>query len=342
MPELAEFLNKYDTIIFDMDGVITSEENYWNSAALTVYEVFNSIDYWGKNKIDVNVIMDNYRDMRKYLFSDDKLIALLKNKGVNSNWDLTYVVMCISIILNTPYPDKIYEYACGLGENILNEYDMLAKKTAECMHKPTDYCERNGEMWCIAYKCFQEWFLGDKLFYDVYSTRTKKSGKPGLVYNEEPIIPLKKLQQIFAALHKSGKRLCMGTGRPSAEILPPLEKWGIIQYMSRESLINYDHVIEAENRFSGQHFTKPHPYMFLKAMLGEDYSDKKIIDKVYPHEQIKRTLIVGDAGADMFAAKAMGADFCAVLTGIQGHNARDFFEQQNAQYILNSIENFLI
>ena len=268
MLELAEFLNKYDTIIFDMDGVITSEENYWNSAALTVYEVFNSIDYWGKNKIDINFIMDNYRDMRKYLFSDDKLIALLKNKGVNSNWDLTYVVMCISIILCTPYPDKIYEYACGLGDNILNEYDVLAKKTAECMHKPTNYCERNGEMWRIAYKCFQEWFLGDKLFYDVYNTHPKKSGKPGLVYNEEPIIPLKKLQQIFAALHKSGKRLCMGTGRPSAEILPPLEKWEIKQYMSEKSLINYDHVVKAESKIFRTAFYKAASVYVLKSNAG--------------------------------------------------------------------------
>ena len=42
------------------------------------------------------------------------------------------------------------------------------------------------------------------------------------------------------------------------------------------------------------------------------------------------------------AAKAMGADFCAVLTGIQGQSARGFFEEQKAEYILNSIEDFLI
>lgn len=342
MSKLADFIKKYDTVIFDMDGVITSEENYWNSSALTVYELFNSADYWGGNKIDVNYIMDNYRDMRKYLFKNDSLISLLKNKGVNSNWDLTYVVMCISIILNTPNPDEIYEYAYTLGDNILGEYDSLAIKTAEKLNKPLEYCKRNGDMWQLAFNCFQEWFLGDTLYKKIYGKYPKKQGKTGLVYNEEPIIELEKLQDIFYMLHKNNIRVCMGTGRPSAEIIPPLEKWGIKQYMSQDSLINYDHVVNAERSFAGQHFTKPHPYMFLKAMLGENYSDKQIINNDFPHELIKKTLVVGDAGADIFAAQAMGADFCAVLTGIQGQKARAFFEGQKAQYILNSIEDFLV
>ena len=40
--KLAKFLDKYDTVIFDMDGVITSEQNYWNCAALTVWEYLNT------------------------------------------------------------------------------------------------------------------------------------------------------------------------------------------------------------------------------------------------------------------------------------------------------------
>ncbi len=342
MSDLAGFLDKYDTVIFDMDGVVTSEENYWNSAALTVYEVFNSVDYWGKNKIDVKFIMDNCIDMRKYLFNDDKLIALLKDKGVNSNWDLTYVVMCISIILCTPFPSEIYKYACGLSDNILNDYDMLAKKAAAAINKPVEFCARNGEMWYIAHYCFQEWFLGDILFYKVYGRYPRKIGKRGLVHNEEPIIPKESLKKIFSEMHKCGKRICMGTGRPSAEILPPLEKWGVKKYMASDGLITYDNVVNVESQYEGHHFTKPHPYMFLKAMLGESYPDEKIINYDYPADKVKRTLIVGDAGADIFAARKMGADFCAVLTGVQGQNARAFFEEQNSEYILNSIEDFLL
>ena len=57
---------------------------------------------------------------------------------------------------------------------------------------------------------------------------------------------------------------------------------------------------------------------------------------------VNKTLVVGDAGADMLAAKAMGADFCAVLTGVSGKAARGYFEAAESEYILDSLENFLV
>ena len=77
-------------------------------------------------------------------------------------------------------------------------------------------------------------------------------------------------------------------------------------------------------------------------MLGEEYPDKLIADGDYDKSQISRTLVVGDAGADILAAKAMGADFCAVLTGVSGTAARDYFEELNSEYILNSLADFLV
>lgn len=344
MLRLVDFLDNYDTIIFDMDGVVTSEENYWNCAALAVYEIFNSSDYWGKNKININKIMDEYVDMRKYLFKNDTLIELLKNKGVNSNWDLAYIIICIALILRTPYPDEIYAYAESLNGNIMDIYDKLAKTTAESIGEPVSYCERNGYIWQMATMCFQEWFLGDNIYFSTYREFPKKVGKPGLVHNEEPLVAVEKLQTLFSALYKANKRVCIGTGRPSGEILPPLEKWGIKKYMAEDGLITYDYVVRAEEKLNNNsvHLTKPHPYMFLKAMLGEKFDDLDIINKKYPIDKLSRTLVVGDAGADIFAAKEMGADFCAVLTGLQGQKARAFFEENNAEYILNSIEDFLV
>ena len=65
------------------------------------------------------------------------------------------------------------------------------------------------------------------------------------------------------------------------------------------------------------------------------------MDGDYDSELIKSTLVVGDAGADILAAKAMGADFCAVLTGVSGEKARKYFEEQNAEYILSSVINMM-
>ncbi|MGN0163214.1 MAG: HAD family hydrolase, partial [Candidatus Ornithomonoglobus sp.] len=136
------------------------------------------------------------------------------------------------------------------------------------------------------------------------------------------------------------KRVCMGTGRPSDEILEPLKAWNAIKYFAPDGLCNYDHVVRAE-RETGLTLTKPHPYMFLKALYGTDYDDEKIINGDYDRNKISKTLVVGDAGADILAAQAMGADFCAVLTGVGGQAARGYFEEHNADYILNSAADML-
>ena len=84
-------------VIFDMDGVITSEQNYWNCAALTVWEYLN---YNSGQKINAAECMQNISKIRSRVFSDDELISVLKGKGVNSNWDLGYVTVLIAWICN--------------------------------------------------------------------------------------------------------------------------------------------------------------------------------------------------------------------------------------------------
>ena len=87
---MKEFLDKYDTVIFDMDGVITSEQNYWNSAALTVREYLTSKNYFGAHDICAAEMSGNAVKIRSEVFCDDEIISEFKSRGVNSNWDLGY------------------------------------------------------------------------------------------------------------------------------------------------------------------------------------------------------------------------------------------------------------
>lgn len=333
------FLDKYDTVIFDMDGVITSEQNYWNSAALTVWEYLNQ--NMGV-EVDSAECMKNLKEIRKSVFCDDALISVLKGKGVNSNWDLGYVTVLISWIVygRNKIGDffRVLEYAGGLPENILDVYDMLAEKAAEKTGFDRDWLKRNGLMWQTMHMIFQGWFLGDELAA-AHNMPTLRRGKPGLLYSEKPIIPIENLRNLLRELSEI-KRVCIGTGRPGAEIIEPLNSWNVMKYFTPDGICHYDYVIKAENT-TGQTLTKPHPYMFLKALYGTDYNDNKIINGDYDKSKISRTLVVGDAGADMFAAQAMGADFCAVLTGVSGKEAKGYFEEHNAAYILNSAADLL-
>ncbi len=310
---------RYSTIIFDMDGVMTSEENYWNSAAMTVWETLK-----GEEAIDWPV-----SDIRRRVFCGDKIISVLKNKGVNSNWDLAYVTVCLAKILDTEDFAKICDYAEGFG-NIMDEYSRMAAKMQERFGGDFG---RNSDFWSGLQERFQEWFLGDELFFKTYNKKPQRSGKPGLLNEERPIVPKEELLELLERLYKAGIRIGTGTGRPYNEIYYPLKSWGALEYFDRDSFITYNDVQSAENRL-GENLTKPHPYMFIKSRMGKGFPDERAAKEEFSFPD---TLVVGDAGADMLAAKAMGADFAAVLTGVGGSRAEQFFRENGAEYILEDV-----
>lgn len=330
---MKSFLEKYDTIIFDLDGVLTSEQAYWDSAALTVFEFLNSKRYLGKDTISACDLP--VKEIRSEVFCNDELITFFKGIGVNSNWDLGYVTVLIALILDTRDFNKVHEYAKTLSANILDEYERLAEQAAYKTGLDFEYTKRSGKLWTDMQNCFQEWYLGDKLFKEQYGREPYAKGKEGLIYNEAPIPDLDILKKLMEELAKS-KRLCTGTGRLFAEMKAPLENWDILKYFAQDGLCNFNHVMTAEKSL-GVTLTKPHPYMFLKALYGTYFGDEKIINGEYDKSKIEKTLVVGDAGADILAAKAMGADFCAVLTGVSGKAARGFFEELKAEYILDCV-----
>ncbi len=353
MERLNDILNKYNTVIFDMDGVITSEQNYWNSAALTVWEYLKCArlvrDIKIKNR-DIKILSGdikytpseleaNVESIRSEVFSKDRLIGILKEKGVNSNWDLGYVTLALAVINDCEDFSMLPEYAEKLGGNILEEYDAIAKALSD-RFGGGDF-SRSSNLWREMQLCFQEWFLGDELYLKTCG-KPKVCGKRGLLHSERPIVSIDKLRTLMRLMYEAGKRICTGTGRPAEEILSPLEDWDIKKYFAPDGLINYSHVTEAEKALGAGALTKPHPYMFLKALFGEGMSDNDIVSGNYDSSAAKRALIVGDAGSDILAAKAMGADFCAVLTGIKGPAGRSYFENLGAEYILSSVEELVI
>lgn len=329
----AEFLNKYDTIIFDMDGVITSEQCYWTASALTVWEYLN----WNRDKkIDTVLYEREAENIRKKVFCNDELITVLKGKGVNSNWDLAYVTVCMALICDVQDDfAPVLEYAKNLGENIIYEYDSLAKETSEKTGFDFNWAKRNALLWQTLQNIFQEWYLGEELFFKQYQAKPLHGSKRGLVFSEMPMFKPETVRELLGELSKS-KRLCVATGRPYEEIYNPLKNWDCLKYFAKNGFITYDDVVNAEKEFN-KTLSKPHPYVFLKALYGSDFGDEKLISGDYDKSKLSSALVVGDAGADILAALAMGADFCAVLTGVSGKQARGYFEETKADYILDSV-----
>ncbi len=308
----------YKKIIFDLDGVITTEQAFWDAAALTTAEF-------------LGFPLAPPRRLRETLFYGDRLIKLVKNRGVNSNWDLVYLAYAFWETDGA----TVYADIAATPERDFALYEVAGRKLAEKTGQPFDKVKRGGALWQEMADSFQEWFLGSETFARVYQ-KPPRGIRRGLWESEEPLVPRKTLLDTLGALQKMGAQLCIATARPLPEGREPLVRWGAFPLFSEAHAITYDYIRTAQETLGVSGLGKPHPYIFLKAYFGKDFPDARIIDGTYPKD-FTDCLIVGDAGADLFAAKAMGADFAAVLTGVSGEAGREFFTENGAKFILPDI-----
>lgn len=308
----------YRKIIFDLDGVITSESVFWDSAALTVAE------FRGEPILSPVELREKY-------FYGDKLIRLVKNRGVNSNWDLVY----LSLAFWERDSRGVYETIAKTDMRAFDLYRMAGEQLSKKMGRPLSEVQRGGPYWQEMADSFQEWFLGSATFSEV-NGKPPRGVRPGLWDNEEPIVGRKRLTDTLVSLKAQGFSLRIGTARPLPEGVAPLKRWGVYGLFDEEGVITYNYIRNAEEACGKTGLGKPHPYIFLKSYFGKDFPDEDILAENY-NKDFADCLIVGDAGADLFAARAMGADFAAVLTGAAGVDAKPFFEENGAKYILRDI-----
>ena len=344
MSKLHSLLDRYDTVLLDMDGVVTSESVYWNAAALTVYELLNSKLYFGDKDIDPVRLTAQALDLRKEIFLDDAVIKMVKSRGVNNNWDLAWLVAGGALVLKTQDYQAIYDWLCTLPDTAAGLYAALSEALCKKAGMTKEEATHPNGFWLTVQYVFQEWFLGSELCPKYWSGKVSQLGKPGLTYGEEPIVDKDKLLTLFSLISQS-KRLGIGTGRPCVEAITPLTRWGAIDYIDKETIITYQDVHKAQNALQktqpGLSLTKPHPYVFLRGVFQNTLSDEDLIFGNYNKNLCRKTLVIGDALCDLFAAKAAGCDFATVLTGIDGESARSYFEAEKADYILHNILDLL-
>lgn len=338
----ADFLNGYEKLIFDMDGVLTSEQNYWNAAALAVYELLCSKHYFGTQQLDFQRVFSQTAQIRDALMYGDKTIALLKNQGINTNWDLAYVLLAgITLLDDERDYSKVYSYFKEQNLNVPMLYEHACELLSR--HYTGIDCTRFGELWTMLQTAFNEWYYGIKYFSVAYNRPVSEPQKPGFMEHEQPLHSIETTKYLLETLNRQGFKLAIGTGRPQMELEVPLKNWGLLQYFEKDACITHNHIIKAQEEQTDSNISlaKPHPFVFLKAAYGVDYSTKRLLEGDYDMEYIKKVLIIGDAGADILAAQNMGADFAAVLTGVSGQATRGYFEKQGANYILNSVNDLI-
>ena len=97
-----------NVIVFDLDGVITSEESYWVTAGLVLHELLYSPRYWnigGAQTYQPPASAEECRRLSQEVLPRPVMLSF-KAHTINSNWDTCYAAVCLCLLdILTQFPD---------------------------------------------------------------------------------------------------------------------------------------------------------------------------------------------------------------------------------------------
>ncbi|WP_062105814.1 HAD family hydrolase [Bacillus niameyensis] len=365
------------TVLFDVDGVLLSEERYFDASALTVWELLSSNNYLGlqPEEYKTNFSDDEIAGIRSRVFENDLVLKFLKSRGLNANWDMIYLTASYQIIRLL---EQIKDKAQDKIENwVTNEIDrdVLLEMSEVFIEKDLsldfnsfriDFAEaesskaglfahldllaqkklgvtktsfgHKGSLWSTCEHISQEWYVGDHHVLKSTGRPSVQTGKQGFLTDEKVLALPEEISELFQALKDSGVVIGIGTGRPELETIEPFQHLDWLRHFDVRNIVTADDVLSAERAYpDSPALSKPHPFTYVMALSSKSKSAKDCIEEKLPIENGKETLIVGDSLADLLAARKMGCTFAAVLTGLSGKDARTEFEEHQADYILDNV-----
>lgn len=280
------------TILFDVDGVMLSEERYFDGSALTVWELLHSPRYLGLrgDAFTPSPDEETIRRVRRTVFADDQVLDFIKSRGINSNWDMVFLTFSYQLIRlceqlkhshaeyvqellrGSIHPDKLRE----LGQLIRPEDTAQLDYAAFCTDfakggaqkaelltylnqiawercgVKTDMFSRNSALWILCQETFQEWYLGDEQVAASIGRETAQPGKKGFLKDEIPIVDPGKLRDVLLKLKAKGITLGIGTGRPTIETHVPLQELQLLDLFDPDRVVTASHVLAAESAYPEQ------------------------------------------------------------------------------------------
>jgi phosphoglycolate phosphatase-like HAD superfamily hydrolase len=364
------------TILFDVDGVLLSEEHYFDASALTVWEMLISSNYLGlaPKKFKTDYSEDEIKDIRESVFENDKVLKFMKSRGLNANWDMIYLSFCHQLIhllsqvketeftkINNWCQAPIDREALVEIGRVLSNYHVevdfslfveeFARSEAtkqELLSYLNELAKEKlgvettiflkGELWSVCEHVSQEWYVGDEHVLTSTGRSSVQTGKKGFLANETTLAPRQDIDQLFQYLNASGFTIGIGTGRPELETIQPFQHLEWLKHFDENQIITADEVLKAEKELpERKSLSKPHPFTYIMGLLGKEASVQECLTMPLPIDNAETVLVVGDSLADLLAARQLGCQFAAVLTGLSGKDARSDFEKHEADYILDTV-----
>ena len=375
---MAIDVNQLKLLIFDLDGVITSEKKYWQTARLTVWEIIA-----GKNYLGISNYFGESGNVSTRLAQvgarviPDSFIYELKSRAVNSNWDLTFFVVCLHLVgilsqfqtdswfdvLNEdcPIEKKLNRLGSLITQSATDDSSLQASSFREIIPNSEfripnlieqfweetrslrgtsvlDYVSLFAEQTLGGnFPCFEPKGELWQLCYGNFQAWYE--GKKGYTLPEdETVLDLSEIDAALQNLYNSGRfTLAIATGRPRNEVIAPMTALGLLQYFDPQRIVTYDDVLEAEARLTANKVKLGKPHPFV------------LFKAVYPNQVELATMqlpngqeiaYIGDAGSDVVAAKRAGCLAIGVLTGFaegEARKSKQKLEDLGCDIILNSI-----
>jgi phosphoglycolate phosphatase-like HAD superfamily hydrolase len=365
-----------NTVLFDVDGVLLSEEHYFDASALTVWEMLISSNYLAlaPEQFKTDYTEAEIKHIRENVFQEDQVLKFMKSRGLNANWDMIYLAFSQQLIhllsqikdneaakidqwLTNPIHYEtlrdigtvLSQYQVELNFNLFVDefsrteatkqelFEYLNALSKEKLGVETSIFQK-GELWSICEHVSQEWYVGDENVLVSTGRPSVQTGKKGFLANETTLAPAQEIAALFQHLTTNGITIGIGTGRPELETIQPFKHLNWLKYFDENRIITADEVSKAEQeKQQPKSLSKPHPFTYIMGLKGKETSAIDCLNIPLPIQKGKEVLVVGDSLADLLAARQLGCQFAAVLTGLSGKDARQSFEQHQADYILDSI-----
>lgn len=251
------------SILFDVDGVFLSEERCFDVSALTVEEMLKSETFLGLDKAIIfeNINDDQTEEVRNRVFQYDHILRQLKSLGLNSNWDMLFVVFSIHFIqilktldtqvvnpflqLKSMSQDDLQYLQTFINNEVEIDYEAplsfikdiesgkasiyAALEQFAKLQLNTDDAsvfKLKGPLWQLSREVYQNWYLGGKLFKEVENKAPINFRKKGFIYDEIILRPVEEVKTLLHDLQEAGYQLAIATGRPKTETIVPFESLG--------------------------------------------------------------------------------------------------------------------
>jgi phosphoglycolate phosphatase-like HAD superfamily hydrolase len=363
-----------NVVVFDLDGVITSEQAYWDTAGLVLHELLYSPRYWnitGANTYVPVVSAQESRQVSRATFPEQVIVGL-KARSVNSNWDTCYVGFCIYLLdLLASLPDcssllplqpwdeqwiarfrsqlATYRGYGAIDTGVFSRLEAPELREATglaLLDRFDEYASailarpisgvfgRYSRSWKFCANLFQEWYLGEELYTRQYQHAPAQAGKPGCIHFEQPLLPVEQLRSTLATLKQQGYTLGVATGRPGEEAILPLKNYGLYDYFDAQRIVTHAEVALAEAHLRERGDTTP-------LVKPHPYQFLRAADPDYqPGQPLPAQgsfVVVGDTTSDVLGAHAASALIVAVLTGARTPEARTLLEQSRPDFIVEDV-----